>query len=169
MPTWLLQFCLWERKQLEPVQPKGELPAFYCQKILKDWSLGSSLRTGCIRVMLSACYLFCPACRGRDRGASAVSPTHSTALPLQGAGLSPGWHRNRAGEPYVRHTTAWAVLLRSGLAGVLLSLAAAQAPGWAGSDLPVTLLGKITNPVDLEGANSHHSPFPPDPIPKTCF
>lgn len=63
----------------------------------------------------------------------------------------PGWRRSRAGEPRVRHAAAWAALLGSGLAGVLPSPATAQGHGWAGTDLPATLLGKITNPVHLEG------------------
>lgn len=127
------------------------------------------LRAGCTRVTLSTRCFLCPACRGRDRGANAVNPTHSTTLPLHRAELSPGWHRSCAAEPHIWHAAAWAALLRSGLARVLPSPAEAWAPGWAGSDLPVTLPGKITNPVDLEGANLHHSSFPPDPIPQTCF
>lgn len=117
----------------------------------------------------SARYLFCPACRGRYRGSSTVSPTCSTALPLHGAELLPGQQGSHTGKPHVQRAAAWAALLRSGLAGVLPSLAVARAPRWAGSDLPVTLLGKITNPVDLEGANSRHLPCPPDLIPQTYF
>lgn len=75
----------------------------------------------------------------------------------------------RRALPSARHAAAGAVLLRAGPAGVLPSPAAAQAPGWAGSDLPVTLRGRITNLVDLQGANSHCLPFPPDPTPPSCF
>lgn len=111
---WLVQFCLWERKQLKPVQPRDELPASHCQKILKDLPLSSSSRAGYARVMLSALLpclqgkgLGCECCEPNtyQRSASAgswavawraqellVSPVFSSALP----GLPPSSRLSRS-------------------------------------------------------------------------
>lgn len=105
---------------------------------------------------LSARYLLCPVCRGRDQGVSAVSPTHGTVCLCTQLGC---------------RLDGTGATLASPTFGTPLPGLHCSGPGWPGScpHLPATLLGKITNPVYLEGANLHHLPFPPDPIPQTCF
>lgn len=134
------------------------------QTISQGWSAGSSLRAGCTGVMLP----ILPYPQGKGPGRECCEPNrqHRSASVWSRAVTWVAEEPRRQALPLARHAAAGAVLLRAGPAGVLPSLVVAQAPGWAGADLPVTLRGRITNLVDLQGANSHHLPFTPDPTPQ---